>query len=69
MILEHVQKLSSQRVILASASPRRRDILQNVGLHAKVSRLVRNAKAILDHRRAIKSALVSLSSKKQAMDM
>src|SRR5579875_860885 len=37
MVLDLLSKLSSQNIILASASPRRREILQRVGLNVKVS--------------------------------
>ncbi|KAK9917263.1 hypothetical protein WJX75_002488 [Coccomyxa subellipsoidea] len=36
MILEHVHRLSNQRIVLASASPRRKEIFQNIGLRIKV---------------------------------
>ena len=36
MVLDLLSKLSSQNIILASASPRRREILQRVGLNVKV---------------------------------
>ncbi|BDA48855.1 dTTP/UTP pyrophosphatase [Coccomyxa sp. Obi] len=36
MILEHVKALSNQRIVLASASPRRKDILRGVGINVQV---------------------------------
>jgi hypothetical protein len=36
IVLDLLQKLSSQNVILASASPRRKEILQTIGLRVKV---------------------------------
>ena len=40
MILEHVHRLSNQRIVLASASPRRKEIFQNIGLRIKVTPLL-----------------------------
>ena len=36
MILEHLAKLSNLNIVLASASPRRSEILRNIGLRVKV---------------------------------
>ncbi|EIE18157.1 Maf-like protein [Coccomyxa subellipsoidea C-169] len=42
MILEHVHSFFNHRIFLASASPRRREILQNIGLHVVPSTFEEN---------------------------
>ena len=37
MILEHLSALNQHRLLLASASPRRKEILQNLGLKVEVN--------------------------------
>lgn len=52
MILQYIQKLNTHRIVLASKSPRRKEILENIGLAFDVcpTRTLMLVESLLDGR-------------------